>query len=1004
MNGARAAYAHYADDARRTATTNVLYLRLVELFALFAIVFVARFLGDFHYRSNALLLAFVVAAILQYNAEWLGELVGLRLGWDRQRRARAVLWYSTCVDLGIVLTLIYLTGTIESPFLFLLTVPLYFAGNIFSRRLTATVFFATAIVALATLAVLEMTGTIPHNSCYVFEPGVYANRHYVAGSLLVVGALVALVLFLSHAFRDHLRLSVERLRRKGEESESRIHELSRLYDISLGINSAMSMDTLLKIVAKEATLLVDLPWAAIVLFNEKQEITHSVFVGVNQNHEVKLERRLRRGGLSEWIWTHNAPIVVENAANDKRANCSEFLTHYGIRSIIGFPLTTGKSVMGVVYSGDFEPRLFDGHQIRLLTTLSAQLSTAIEKSTLHELLERRMRDQEKQMRALEKTNILKSDFVTHVSHELRTPLTSIKAYVETLCDNIDEPSFKQRHEFLDIVSKETNRLIRIVNDILDVSKIEFGQRPLQRSPFELREVVDEVLSMLLPTLQDKSIEVKIEIPETLPRIDADPDLVKQVFINLLTNAVKYSPSKTTVTVRAEEGPVAIAVSIADQGVGIPADEVDHVFDKYFRARSRKDQKLEGVGLGLAIVKNIVEQHGGSVGVESEEGVGSKFSFTIPREHCFNDLIGYIAEVVDARDQLQEMLELIVHMIAELLQAKIVSLMLLDKTRSELFIKLSYGLDEWIVANTRVKVGEGIAGKVAETGTPIFIHNIEENEIYSCPNNPQYETVSLLSVPLVVNEVVVGVINVNNKADGKALALDDLNLLISFSERISRALERVRVVEDSRAFLEDTIEAFRRMLETQSKTKLIETAVGLAVKVSRKLGLSDKEVAVVQYVASVHDIGMTEISDEILNKTLHLSSEERRVIEKHPQRGAELIRPLEFIESVSNIILYHHERVDGGGYPMGLRGNQIPVGARVLAVIDAFQSMTAGRPYKPARAVETAVRELVENAERQFDADVVDAFISVLREEGRISADQEREFKRALRSVATASRV
>jgi HD-GYP domain-containing protein (c-di-GMP phosphodiesterase class II) len=287
---------------------------------------------------------------------------------------------------------------------------------------------------------------------------------------------------------------------------------------------------------------------------------------------------------------------------------------------------------------------------------------------------------------------------------------------------------------------------------------------------------------------------------------------------------------------------------------------------------------------------------------------------------------------------------------------------------------------------------------------LFIHNIEENEIYSCPNNPQYETVSLLSVPLVVNEVVVGVINVNNKADGKPFTPDDLNLLISFSERISRALERVRVVEDSRAFLEDTIEAFRRVLETQTKTKLIETAVGLAVKVSRKLGLSEKEVAVVQYVASVHDIGMTEISDSILNKTLNLSSEERRQIEKHPERGAELIRPLEFVESVSNIILYHHERVDGEGYPMGLRGEQIPMGARVLAVIDAFQSMTTGRPYKTAREVEEAVHELAECSDRQFDARVVEAFITVLREEGKISADQERELKRTLRGVATAPRV
>jgi anti-sigma regulatory factor (Ser/Thr protein kinase) len=547
------------------------------------------------------------------------------------------------------------------------------------------------------------------------------------------------------------------------------------------------------------------------------------------------------------------------------------------------------------------------------------------------------------------------------------------------------------------VNKETNRLIRIVNDILDVSKIEFGQRPLMRAPMDLRAVVDDVVSMLDPTLRDRAAVV-VHVPADLPRIEGDPDLIKQVFINLISNAVKYSPRGTTVTVRAREEAVNILVSIEDQGVGIPQDELGSVFDKYFRTRQQKQSSMEGLGLGLAIVKNIVEQHGGTVRAESKEGAGSTFHFTLPREHCFNDLIGYIGEVVDARDQLHEMLELIVRMIAELLSARRVSLMLLDKSRSELFIKMSFGIEEWVVANTRVKVGQGIAGKVAERGEPLLIANIEENDIYCVPNNPQYETVSLLSVPLRVNDVIVGVINVNNKISGNPFDHDDLNLLISFSERISRALERVRVVEDSHTFLQDTIEAFKRMLETQTKTKVIEQAVDSAVKIARKLRLSEKDVSVVQYVASVHDIGMTEISDDILNKALHLTTEERRVIQRHPERGAELIRPLEFVEAVSNIILYHHERWDGQGYPMGLKGEEIPVGARILAVIDAFQSMTVGRPYKQRRSVEQAVQELVENAGVQFDRDVVEAFIAVLKEDGRLSTQDERDYRRRLNAT------
>lgn len=976
----------------------VLSLRFVELFAFFAIVFVSRLLAGFQYRAEAMLVVFLGAAFLHFIAEMLWQWVGDRRHWSADRVRAAVEWYASYVDILLVLSLVYLTGSIESPFLLLLAVPLFFAGNTFPWRTTMKGFVPPAILGLTLLAVLELYGVIPHQNCYSwFEADIYRNAHYVAGTILVVGAFIGLVLFLSNAFQVRIHNSVDRLRRRDEEKESRITELTHLYDISNGINAAISVDTLLRIVAKEATRLLHLPWASIVLFNERQEITHSVFVGVNQGQEVKLEKRIRRGGLSEWIWTHNAPIVVNNTKKDKRANCSELLSKFGILSVAGMPLTTGNQVIGVIYTGGFSTQEFSDDKFRLLTSLSDQLSTALEKSRMHEMMERRIRSLEKQIKSLEAANMIKTDFVNHVSHELRTPLTSIKAYVETLGTHIEDPGFKEKGEFLDIVSKETDRLIRIVNEILDVTRIEFGQRPLDRSVFDIRSIIADVVSMLAPTLKERRVDVRVEINETMPEIDADPDLIKQVFINLISNAVKYSPEGSTVTVRAVEQAVDLVISIEDQGMGIPEDELENVFDKYFRVRG-EGLKLEGVGLGLAIVKNIVEQHGGTVSVESEEGVGSKFTFKLPREHCTNDLAGYIAEIVDAKEHLHEMLELIIKMIAELLKTRRASLMLLDESQSELFIKIAFGIDEWIVENTRVKIGEGIAGRVAETGKPILIKNIEENDIYAVPNQPQYETESLLSAPLIVNDVVVGVINVNNKTSGEPFNQDDLNLLVSFSQRISKALERIRAVEDSSAFLGDTTSAFKRMVEDPLQTKFIESVVRLAVKVSRKLGLPEKDVSVVQYVASVHDIGMTEISHEILEKALSLTTEEVKRIREHPQRGAELIRPLEFVEAVSNIILYHHERVDGSGYPMGLKGDAIPVGARILSVIDAFLSMTTRKIYKEQRGLEEAALELVACSGTQFDSKVVDAFLIVLNQEGRLSTDRLRMLRDRLRGA------
>ncbi len=192
-----------------------------------------------------------------------------------------------------------------------------------------------------------------------------------------------------------------------------------------------------------------------------------------------------------------------------------------------------------------------------------------------------------------------------------------------------------------------------------------------------------------------------------------------------------------------------------------------------------------------------------------------------------------------------------------------------------------------------------------------------------------------------------------------------------------------------------------MVDRQIETKAIEKIVNLAVRTSRKLGLTEKEVKVLQYVASVHDIGMTKVSDEILNKTFHLTPEEIRQIQSHPKKGTDLMRPLEFVELVSNITLYHHERVDGLGYPVGLKGDQIPLGARILAVIDAYQSMTMDKPYRKPLTVVEAVQELVECSGRQFDGEVVDRFIEVLIDEGAVTKQQSLELRKTLRETVEA---
>jgi signal transduction histidine kinase/HD-GYP domain-containing protein (c-di-GMP phosphodiesterase class II) len=978
-----------------------LRMRLTELVAFFIIVFVAKEIAGFTYPSAPLLLLFLGAAVFQAGGLWLWAWLGRRRSWPSSRRNSVLLWHSSVVGLVTVLWIVRLTGGMGSPFLLLLAVPLLVVGVVTAEKRIVLLQFAGTLAAMAVLGLLEMLGTIPHYNCYPFDNEVYLEKHFYIGSLLVLAGFLSLIFFLANSIRHRFVDSARKLRQKEGEFQNKIQELSRLYDISLGINAVMTLETLLKMVAKEATLLLSRPSASIVLFNSNHEITHAVTIGVSEKNPTTIGANGRIGSLTEWMAENRKPVIVEDTRADRRVRGERFVETAGLRSLVGMPLNNGQRVIGAVYVGDLAPGGFEDDEVRLLSVICDQLVIAIAKSTLYESLRRTIENYEKKTGELEKTNQLMLEYVSHASHELRTPLTSIKAYVETISQHADDPHFDEKRTFLDIVTKETDRLIRVVNDILSVSNIEFGERPLERSSLSVREIVDHVVAALKPKLEEKKIRIETILPDDLPKIDADRDLAVQVFINLIANAVKYSSEGTTVRVRAKEEAVSVQITIEDEGIGIPASSLGRIFERYYRVKSARSRMDDGIGLGLAIVKNIIGRHGGTIRAESEENKGSKFIFTLPKAHCSNDPLGYLSDLISAKTDLHAMLNLIVRMIAELLSAKIISLMLLDQTRSELFIKVSYGLEEWIVEQARVKVGEGIAGKVAETGKPLLIDNIENNSVHSMPNNPQYETLSLLSAPLIVNGVVVGVINVNNKTSGRPFDQDDLNLLVSFGERISKALERLRTADDATMGLRDTVEALGKMVERQIETKVVERIVNFAVKTARRMGLNEKEVKVVQYVASVHDIGMTRVSDEILNKTFNLTPEEIKEIQAHPAAGNELMRPLEFVELVSNIILYHHERVDGLGYPVGLRGDHIPVGARILAVIDAYQSMTASRPYRDPLAAPEAVGELVACSGRQFDADVVDRFIDVLVDEGVLSKQQALDFRKTLHEIVAA---
>ncbi|MBI1871439.1 MAG: GHKL domain-containing protein [Chlamydiae bacterium] len=232
-----------------------------------------------------------------------------------------------------------------------------------------------------------------------------------------------------------------------------------------------------------------------------------------------------------------------------------------------------------------------------------------------------------ELRRLEK---VRQDFVANVSHELRTPVCSIKGYAETLLDGALEDSNSSR-KFVDIIYRDSTRLETLINDLLDLARIESGKMKMVLLPIHVSDVIEKTMAIIENQAKIKSIEMIVKTQSSLPKILADETRLSQVMLNLLDNAIKYTPKSGVIHVEAARQDSFVQVDVSDTGIGISSKDLSRVFERFYRADKARSKELGGTGLGLSIVKHIVQAHGGEVWARSQMGQGSIFSFRIPCE-------------------------------------------------------------------------------------------------------------------------------------------------------------------------------------------------------------------------------------------------------------------------------------------------------------------------------------------------------------------------------------
>jgi signal transduction histidine kinase len=433
-------------------------------------------------------------------------------------------------------------------------------------------------------------------------------------------------------FADQAVIAIENLR-LFTELESRTRELTRsvgeleaLGEVGQAVSSTLDLETVLRTIVARATKLSGMAAGALYEYDAERQEFH-LHTTENMPDDVAALLRavpIRRGeGALGRMAVTGEPVQIHDIVNDVhyQSHVREALIRAGHRALLAIPLLREDHLLGGLVVNSTQVGEFDAHVIELLRTFASQSALAIQNARLfHEI--------EDKSRQLETASRHKSEFLANMSHELRTPLNAIIGFSEVLSEKLFGEINAKQEEYIADILESGRHLLDLINDILDLSKIEAGRMELELADFQLSKAVENALTLVRERASRHGIKLDQALDGQIGAIRADERKVKQVLLNLLSNALKFTPEGGRVEVRvaARDGMAEIAVT--DTGVGIAPEDQETVFEE-FRQVGASAKKREGTGLGLAISRKFIELHGGRIWVESQLGKGSTFAFTLP---------------------------------------------------------------------------------------------------------------------------------------------------------------------------------------------------------------------------------------------------------------------------------------------------------------------------------------------------------------------------------------
>ena len=519
--------------------------------------------------------------------------------------ARYVRWLRQTLNVLVVDTLIttlavYLTGGYHSGFFII-----YFfiiIGAAFYLNLVAT-----TVVAL-------VLGLIYLGACVLNPAGIWtANAAYILSGkivlLLIVGLLCALLL--------------EQLRREHRETERERAlsvRLSVLNDLFQQLSASLDLDRTMGTVVEVSRQLLGADATVILLRGEDGGGFYLPASSGLESYAPLEELRLDEETV-ERILNMKAPYVMQDLSA-QAASLRSLLDTERIVSLAAVALVLDEQTMGMLCAARRTPAAFSEDDLAFLNALAQEAALAIRNARLYE----RERQQVEELRTLE---ALQASFISVVSHELRTPLTCIKASVDMLEDTEARQLPDVRQELVRTISHHTGRLEALVEDLLDATRLEAGQLTLSLQSTDLRPLVERTVKGFAPLVEKKGQVIQLDLPETLAMVPLDRHRIEQVLTNLISNAHRFTPKGGHIRVTVAEDDQWLELTVSDDGLGIPLEHQERIFEKFHVVADGR--RLVGVGLGLYIARQLVELHGGRIWVESTLGKGSAFHVAMPKE-------------------------------------------------------------------------------------------------------------------------------------------------------------------------------------------------------------------------------------------------------------------------------------------------------------------------------------------------------------------------------------